>query len=161
MKKILNIIIILLVLIILANYWTFVGDRSFAGWDDYKTRLLRTYIVRARECPRCNGRKMIECPDCKGSGYGKSRKTSKVCPMCHGSGRIEHRFSSGSARCPHCGGKGKVFSTPSSVCERCDGRGRISCPKCRGRGLIPVKIPKLDVIKHDFGSLFRSSNSSS
>ncbi len=84
-------------------------------------------IPRYKKCDACNG---------TGSADGKT----EVCPVCHGTGQIQHVRSNGFMRF--------VSTTP---CSRCGGTGRIiehPCPVCHGTGRvkstehIKVKIPR-------------------
>lgn len=71
--------------------------------------------------------KMVQCPDCHGRGAA-SEADIKTCPDCNGSGIVSRiqRTILGSMQttspCPHCGGEGKIVSTP---CKRCNGSGLV------------------------------------
>lgn len=83
--------------------------------EEAAARLQREIEVpRTETCGVCNG---------VGAEPGTSPRT---CPTCHGSGRIEHRRTSGFAQiiqvttCNTCGGRGTVIDRP---CNRCHGTG--------------------------------------
>ncbi len=67
----------------------------------------------------------IACDACKGLGYDAT-KGERTCPTCGGRGEIYQRqfFITISQTCPTCGGMGVL---------------REPCPKCRGRGSLPVR----------------------
>ncbi|MCR5225352.1 MAG: molecular chaperone DnaJ [Alphaproteobacteria bacterium] len=76
----------------------------------------------------------VKCDKCNGTGSADGKKP-KVCPSCHGTGKM--RFSQG-------------FFTVERTCSACNGTGHIienSCTECRGAGrvsksrTINVKIP--------------------
>jgi molecular chaperone DnaJ len=78
--------------------------------------------------------KYERCPTCE--GYGTAPGTHlEVCPRCRGQGRISQTsgFFSISTTCPHCGGYGKIITTP---CPDCHGRGKKKTVKT-----LQVKIP--------------------
>ena len=68
-------------------------------------------------------KRIVRCRDCHGvGGTGK-----KVCPHCHGRGRIiknmqwgENRFFQSETTCPYCQGQGYKFEHP---CKTCGGKG--------------------------------------
>lgn len=68
-------------------------------------------------------KRIVRCRDCHGvGGTGK-----KVCPHCHGRGRIvknmlwgENRFFQSETTCPYCHGQGYKFEHP---CKTCGGKG--------------------------------------
>jgi hypothetical protein len=80
-------------------------------------------------CPACGGAGRSWCPDCNGTGW-------RVCSRCGGTGRPGAHVSrlGVSAVCVDCGGRGIVN------CQSCK-RGRIACPRCRGRGRLKGACP--------------------
>ncbi len=75
-------------------------------------------------------RRMVPCPECKGSG-AKPGSSTKTCPVCGGSGQVRSVQRS-------------VFGQMISVttCDRCHGEGAIveqPCPKCSGEGRVRVQ----------------------
>jgi molecular chaperone DnaJ len=74
------------------------------------------------------------CSDCGGSG-AKKGTSLKTCPTCQGTGqlRFQQGFFTVSRTCNHCGGEGKIITTP---CLSCRGAGRVQ----RERTL-SLKIP--------------------
>lgn len=79
--------------------------------------------------------RIVECPDCKGTGSKDGAGGKKTCPKCHGSGQV--RISQGPIRftqpCPECGGTGSVVENP---CPKCGGSGRI-----KARNEVKIDIP--------------------
>ncbi|HPR42063.1 MAG TPA: DnaJ C-terminal domain-containing protein, partial [Candidatus Methanofastidiosa archaeon] len=82
--------------------------------------------------------KMVECPDCGGSGARKGTSPI-VCKRCNGTGQMQVVRSTPFGR----------FATVST-CDQCHGRGKViedPCPTCRGSGAvsgnkkIKVKVP--------------------
>lgn len=67
------------------------------------------------------------CSACGGSGAA-SGTSPRVCPYCHGTGKVEERRSSifgefiSIRTCSHCGGKGTIID---KVCPTCNGSGRV------------------------------------
>lgn len=80
------------------------------------------------KCGNCNGKGVIECPQCKGSG---ETVNSTDCKACDGSGKIykDHNIS----KCMDCD-DGKIVN--KSMCLACNGPGHIKCYICRGDGII-------------------------
>ncbi|NMG46978.1 DnaJ domain-containing protein [Azoarcus communis] len=70
------------------------------------------------------------CSDCDGSGW-QTWAHSRLCPDCHGSGRI--RTANGLTPCAVCNGRGYSNRTP---CTCCDGSGQIV-----GHRTLTVRIP--------------------
>lgn len=72
----------------------------------------------------------ISCEDCTGTGW-QTLAHSRLCPDCHGSGRI--RTAAGLAPCGACNGRG--YST-RAFCASCQGSGQVV-----GRRTLAVRIP--------------------
>ncbi len=79
--------------------------------------------------------RMVECPDCKGTGSKDGASGRKVCPKCKGSGQV--RMAQGPIRftqpCPDCGGTGIKIENP---CPKCGGAGRV-----KERNEVKIDIP--------------------
>ena len=104
------------------------------------------------ECSNCYGKGMIrpKCRTCNGSGRikapnvtGKLSSPYETCPNCNGSGRDFETFCpkcSGNKKvevwrqCPACGGKGELSAGKNVTCSVCQGRGKLKCDRCGGRG---------------------------
>ena len=81
----------------------------------------------------------VECLECSGLGYDKSKGVKK-CSSCGGEGRVREikrtilgSFSSVSV-CKACSGKGEI---PNEPCKKCSGDGRIS-----GTREVEIRLPK-------------------
>lgn len=83
-------------------------------------------------CKKCNGSKLVECPDCDGK--------TKNCKYCDGSGKYsvnvtvyneknEKLTKKIQVKCKNCYGSGKI------ACSRCGGTGKIACKNCNATGL--------------------------
>ncbi len=79
--------------------------------------------------------RMVECPDCKGSGSKDGSAGRKICSKCKGTGTV--RMAQGPIRftqpCPKCGGSGYVVENP---CPKCSGTGRV-----KERNEVKIDIP--------------------
>ncbi len=79
--------------------------------------------------------RMVDCPDCKGSGSKDGKAGRKACPKCKGSGSV--RIAQGpivfTQPCPNCGGTGSAVENP---CPKCGGLGRV-----KDRNEIKIDIP--------------------
>jgi hypothetical protein len=73
--------------------------------------------TRKQRCPSCDGKGVVSCPLCAGTGqcFGE----------CEGTGHV---------RCAPCGGSGKDGSTKDGTCHRCKGKGQEVCAACSGTG---------------------------
>lgn len=97
--------------------------------------------------------RMVICPVCKGERTFQSQW--KVCPTCHGLGRIKKRKSTIFSEevtfqtCPKCGGKGEV---PSEPCSLCQGRGLIEKREQISLLLPPVLDDSLQLVIKGMGN---------
>ena len=61
---------------------------------------------RRERCPTCNGKGVIICRRCNGTGidqhdvFGRAIGKPKTCPICRGKGHVV---------CPNCHGKGYIY----------------------------------------------------
>jgi hypothetical protein len=79
-------------------------------------------------CPYCDGRRIVECSDCK-DGYEIGRyQNQRVCPYCGG---IKTHWSQGNF-CDPCQGTG-VYAD-KVPCRVCNGTLRHACRQCNGTG---------------------------
>ncbi len=80
--------------------------------------------------------RMVDCPDCRGTGSKDAAGGRKSCPKCGGTGTV--RMSQGPIRfqqpCPNCGGAGTVIENP---CPNCGGTGRV-----KDRNEVKIDIPQ-------------------
>ena len=87
-------------------------------------------------CTNCLGRKVVECPECKGKL--RLEKTRQVaCDRCKGTGKFTTKGFGGETvqPCPSCKGVGFFQQTYSVDCSKCGGSGTVRCPVCNGTGL--------------------------
>ena len=58
----------------------------------------------------------------------------ETCANCEGTGSV---------RCEHCGGSGRMpdVSLLDEDCHGCQGTGKARCPECDGAGGLPAEIP--------------------
>lgn len=112
-------------------------------------------------CQECGGkgRGTFSCSECGGDGYSGTEQTT--CSACGGLGKVyspQQRallyvqadvgepkdlcmdcFGSGKvtkeARCSSCSGSGKV----TGDCRECNGKGKVVCTKCEGKGFVTVQ----------------------
>ena len=90
-----------------------------------------SFAVLAEDPTELSGTKMIECPDCGGSG-------KEVCSYCNGSGgHWETDFGSPLYDGVGSAGRGQVWDECTSCwgdgeddCSRCYGRGEVDCYSC-------------------------------
>ena len=90
---------------------------------------------RCWTCKVCSGSNLMKCDRCRGLGYD----TSKRCPGCHGTGRIEHKNAKDEIKwrvcdacngrriqpCAWCGKSGEVICNAyHKRCETCGGTGK-------------------------------------
>lgn len=68
------------------------------------------------KCYRCNGKGVIECPRCHGSGEHR---------LCNGRGYIVYQGES--IHCTDCHGSGN--------CDQCNGAREVTCMNCEGTGV--------------------------
>ena len=106
---------------------------------DIRTRVRLTLEEIAAGCEKeVTIERNRPCPGCGGKG-AKNESDIKTCPTCKGAGQVQNMVNTLFGRsisystCPHCGGTGKVISSP--------------CPRCKGSGLervrqtVKVRIP--------------------
>ena len=65
------------------------------------------------------------CDSCNGSGKGYQES----CPKCLGNRKIEMWQA-----CPTCQGRGIVVNGSKTTCPVCDGKAKLKCERCNGRG---------------------------
>lgn len=74
------------------------------------------------------------CPTCNGTGLRPGTEKS-ICPYCQGKGEVRYQqgFFVISRTCSHCGGTGKIITSP---CDDCRGSGKVKKKK-----VLNIKIP--------------------
>ena len=70
---------------------------------------------------------IVRCDSCGGGGWDEGYPQS--CPKCHGNGKVEVK-----RQCSRCGGKGTISNGSNVTCPVCNGKGRLKCERCGGRG---------------------------
>lgn len=65
------------------------------------------------------------CDSCNGSG----KEYPASCPKCLGNRKIEMWQA-----CPTCQGRGIVVNGSKTTCPVCDGKAKLKCERCNGRG---------------------------
>ena len=90
-----------------------------------------------RKCGTCNGKKKVaieepgrmrryeRCSECNGSGYGYP----EACPRCDGNKKLEVWQT-----CATCQGRGEVTNGSKVTCPTCNGKCKLKCDRCGGRG---------------------------
>jgi len=73
----------------------------------------------SRDCPRCDGDKVIECPHCEGSGYEPGTDDTSLGGWVEAGVEAVHDV---------------VFGPDK--CHVCNGNEEIKCPRCEGEGVI-------------------------
>lgn len=90
-----------------------------------------------RKCGSCGGKKRVaieergrlrryeNCAACDGSGYGYP----EICPKCDGNKKYDVWQT-----CGTCQGRGEVMNGSKVTCPVCEGKGKLKCERCDGRG---------------------------
>ncbi len=151
MNLILKSLAVLLVLVLAVNYWVFLGDQSFQGWNSYLESLLSLNVVIEQTCDNCFGAGETDCEEGGGAGFGTVRELP--CESCDGTGVFERAMSRDQVSCPFCGGSGLGTGGRADRCTVCAGRGSRLCATCDGEGSIDVQKSKWQLMREDLGSL--------
>lgn len=116
---------------------------------------------RSCECYICEGvgrcllkvgGRIFECPDCDGTGLSFNQRgyldaqeaemgvggfsmitiTKRMCPGCDGLGEVRIGGTLTLISCPRCTGSGEIQIPYEGRCDKCQGKGKVTCPRCRG-----------------------------
>lgn len=115
------------------QYFTYEQLKKSAHYSDgyYRGKLYGTIEL-------CSCEKIIDCPDCSGSGKCPACGGCEIvtCPVCEGNKECVSCNGTGRYTCQNCDGNGECPECDNGwyTCDECGGDGTVDCPDCNGFG---------------------------